>query len=52
MYIQKSKDPIICLQSKGVVTGERDEKLEYALKEVADKVSAKIYKVSFRLEDY
>ena len=35
-----------------VITGERDPKLEYALREIPTKVSAKIYKASFRLEKY
>ncbi len=35
-----------------VVTGQRDTKLQYALGEISSKVSAKIYKVSFKLENY
>ena len=35
-----------------IIVGEKDAKLEYALKEIGNKVSAKIYKVSFRLEAY
>lgn len=35
-----------------VVVGEKDPKLEYALAEISDKVEAKLYKISFRLEEY
>ncbi len=35
-----------------IVVGERDSKLEFALKEISDKVSVKLYKISFRLEPY
>lgn len=35
-----------------IIVGERDIKLEYALQEISNKVNIKIYKVSFRLEDY
>lgn len=35
-----------------IIVRERDKKLEYALKQVNDKVSVKIYKVSFNLESY
>ncbi len=35
-----------------VIVGKKDNKLELALSEVSDKVSAKIYKISFKLEKY
>lgn len=35
-----------------IVVGEKDTKLEHAVAEVSDKVSIKLYKVSFRLEKY
>lgn len=35
-----------------IVVGAKDKKLELALSEVSDKVSAKLYRMSFRLEDY
>ena len=35
-----------------IIVGERDVKFEYALQEISNKVHVKIYKVSFRLEDY
>lgn len=35
-----------------VVVGERDAKLDYALKEIGDKVSAMVYQVSFKLKNY
>jgi hypothetical protein len=35
-----------------IVVGTKDPKLEYALSEITDKVSAKLYRVSFRLENY
>lgn len=35
-----------------IIVGERDIRLEYALQEISHKVGVKIYKVSFRLEDY
>jgi restriction system protein len=35
-----------------VIVGERDTKLEHAVSEISDKVSVKLYKVSFRLEKY
>lgn len=35
-----------------IIVGEKDIKLEYALKEIGNKVIAKVYKVSFRLENY
>lgn len=35
-----------------VVVGERDQKLSLALKEIGSKVSAMVYQVSFKLENY
>ncbi len=35
-----------------IVVGAKDTKLEYALQEISNKVSVKLYKISFRLEDY
>jgi hypothetical protein len=35
-----------------IIVGERDTKLEYALTEIGSKVSAKVYKMSFKLEAY
>lgn len=35
-----------------IVVGAKDQKLEYALQEISDKVSVKLYKISFRLDDY
>lgn len=35
-----------------VIVGERDPKLEFALKEIAHKVSVKLYKISFALSAY
>ena len=35
-----------------VIVGERDQKLDYALAEMDDKISAKVYKVSFKLHNY
>lgn len=35
-----------------IVVKERDKKLEYALKQIKDKVSVKLYKVSFALHNY
>lgn len=35
-----------------IIVRERDPKLEYALQEIGDKVSVKIYSVSFKLKDY
>lgn len=35
-----------------IIVGEKDIKLEYALKEIENKVIAKVYKVSFKLENY
>lgn len=35
-----------------IIVGAKDQKLEYALQEISDKVSVKLYKISFRLEKY
>ncbi len=35
-----------------IIVGEKDEKLEYAVREISDKVSVKLYKISFKLDDY
>lgn len=35
-----------------IIVGEKDIKLEYALREIGNKVIAKVYRVSFRLETY
>jgi len=35
-----------------IIVGDRDKKLEYALQEISDKVSVKIYSVSFKLSNY
>ena len=35
-----------------IIVGERDIKLEHALQEISDKVFAKIYNISFKLNDY
>lgn len=35
-----------------IIVRERDPKLEYALEEIKDKVKVKLYKISFKLEDY
>lgn len=35
-----------------IIVRERDPKLEYALEEIKDKVIVKLYKVSFKLEEY
>lgn len=35
-----------------VIVGAKDSKLEYALQEISDKVSVKLYRISFRLVDY
>ncbi len=35
-----------------IIVRERDPKLEYAVEEVKDKVKVKLYKISFKLEDY
>lgn len=35
-----------------IIVRELDKKLEYALKEIKDKVAAKLYKISFKLENY
>lgn len=35
-----------------IVVGKKDHKLELAVSEVKDKVSIKLYKMTFRLEDY
>lgn len=35
-----------------IIVGERDAKLEYALKEIANKVTVKLYKVFFKVENY
>jgi restriction system protein len=35
-----------------IIVREKDKRLEYALQEVGDKVSIKIYSISFRLKDY
>lgn len=35
-----------------IIVGNKDTKLEYALKEISDKVQVKLYKVAFRLEEY
>jgi len=35
-----------------IIVGVKDPKLEYALQEISDKVSVKLYKISFKLEEY
>lgn len=35
-----------------IVVGNKDSKLEYALSEILDKISVKLYKISFKLENY
>ena len=35
-----------------IIVGERDKKLEYALREVSDKIAAQVYQVSFKLNEY
>jgi hypothetical protein len=35
-----------------IIVGEKDKKLEYALKEISNKVQVKLYNISFRLNDY
>jgi hypothetical protein len=35
-----------------IIVGERDKKLDYALAEMSDKISAKVYQVSFKLNSY
>ncbi|HJP96080.1 MAG TPA: PDDEXK nuclease domain-containing protein [Candidatus Saccharimonadales bacterium] len=35
-----------------IIVGERDTKLDYALSEMSDKISAMVYQVSFKLHNY
>lgn len=35
-----------------IIVGQKDPKLEYALQEISGKVEVKLYKISFRLEEY
>jgi len=35
-----------------IIVGDKNKKLEYALQEISDKVSVKLYKISFKLNNY
>ncbi len=35
-----------------IILGSKDPKLDYALKEIQDKIGVKLYKITFQLEKY